>query len=68
MVVWHHQLNGQRFKQIWKIVKDREASHAAVYGVTKTDTTEQLNNNNKVRKVRRVLLIKGQNTCKVAKV
>ena len=28
-----------------KIVKDREAWHAAVHGVTKSDMSEQLNNN-----------------------
>ena len=27
-------------------VMDREARHGAVHGVTKSDTTEQLNNNN----------------------
>ena len=29
------------------MVKDREARHAAVHGVTKSDMTEQLNNSNK---------------------
>ena len=29
-----------------KIVKDREAWRAAVHGVTKSDMSEQLNNNN----------------------
>ena len=34
MVGWHHQLNGHEFEQT-QTVKDREARHAAVYGVTK---------------------------------
>ena len=27
----------------WQIVKDREAWHAAVHGITESDMTEQLN-------------------------
>ena len=33
---WHHWLNEHEFEHLWAIVKDREACHAAVHGVTKS--------------------------------
>ena len=38
MVEWHHQLNEHEFEQAPELVKDREAWHAAVHGVTKSRT------------------------------
>ena len=42
MVGWHYQLNGHEFEQAPGVVMDREAWHAAVHGVTKSQT--QLSN------------------------
>ena len=36
MAGWHHRLRGHEFEQRWEIVKDREASRAAVHGVAKS--------------------------------
>ena len=36
MVGWHHRLDGHEFEQ--EMVKDREAWHAAVHGVTMNRT------------------------------
>ena len=38
MVGWHHRLNGHEFKQAPGDRKDREAWHAAVHGVAKSQT------------------------------
>ena len=38
MVVRHHWLNGHELSKLREIVMDREASHAAVYGVAKSRT------------------------------
>ena len=38
MVVWHHWLNGHEFGKLWELVMDREAWHAVVHGVTKSQT------------------------------
>ena len=38
MVGWHDQLNGHEFEQTWKILKDRDAWHAAGHGVAKSWT------------------------------
>ena len=38
MAGWHHQLNGLSLSELWEIVMDREAWHAAIHGVTKSRT------------------------------
>ena len=38
MVAWHHWLNRHEFEQAPGMVKDREAWHAAVHGVAKSQT------------------------------
>ena len=46
MIGWHHRLNGHSWSKLREIVNDREAWHAALHGVTKTETTWRLNNSN----------------------
>ena len=36
MVGWHHRLNGHEFGELGELVIDREAWHAVVHGVTKS--------------------------------
>ena len=52
MVGWHHQLNGQEFE---RTPRDGEGQRSLVYcspqGCKELDTTEQMNNNNKEKKL-----------------
>ena len=47
--------------KLQELVMDREAWHAAVHGVTKSDTTEQLNNSNMSDKIHPRLSVVGSN-------
>ena len=38
LVEWPHRLKGRELNKLWEMVKDREAWHVAVHGVTKSWT------------------------------
>ena len=38
MVGWHHRLDEHEFEQVPGVGDDREACHAAVHGVSKSQT------------------------------
>ena len=40
--------------KLWKMVKDREAWHAAVHGVTELYMNKQMNNNNKYKMKKKI--------------
>ena len=43
MVGWHQQLNGHDFEQTLETVNNKQSWHAAVQGVTRSWTRQQLN-------------------------
>jgi len=49
MVGWHHLFSGHEFEQTPEDSEGQGTWHAAVHGVTGSDTTERLNNNSNRR-------------------
>ena len=48
VVGWHHRLNGHEFKQAPGDGEGQRSLGAAGHGVAESDTTERLNDNNKI--------------------
>ena len=38
IVGWHHRLDGLSLSELWELVMDREAWHAVIHGVAKSQT------------------------------
>ena len=38
MAGWYYQLDGLSLSELWEMVMDREAWHAVIHGVTKSQT------------------------------
>ena len=52
MVRQHHQLTGHDLNKFQETLEDRGAWCATVHGITKLDTTQQLNNySNKIQRI-----------------
>ena len=43
MAGWHHQTVDMSLGELWELVMDREAWSAAIHGVAKSRTRQQLN-------------------------
>ena len=57
MVGWHHQLNGNEFKQtLGDGEGQRSLACCSSWGCKELDTTERLNNSNLLRKFREIMM------------